>query len=183
VFVHLPPNGVLLFFDVKPVVVKHYGGRRYSSAKRLVLERRQKTRGRFYLFALYDVKHGQVRWRYYHAKNAQCVCRFMQHVRRWYPRQDVWVVLDQDRAHPCKALETRRTMRALHLHWISLPKASPDDNPLETVFSDIQLMILDNSHDPDERATRRRISQHLRQRNRRKDRSIEIKYLPDTHKG
>jgi transposase len=183
VFVHLPPNGVVLFFDVKPVFIKHYGGRRYSSAKRLVLERRQKTRGHFYLFALYDVQSGRVRWRYYHRKDARCVCRFMQQVRRWYPQQDVWVVLDQDRAHPCKAIETRRTMRALHLHWISLPKASPDDNPLECLFSDIQLMILDNSHDLDERATRRRISRRWRSRNRRKNRFIEIPYLPDSHKG
>ena len=93
-----------------------------------------------------------MRWRYDARKNAQCVCRFMQQVRRWYPQQDVWVVLDQDPAHPRKALETRRTMRALPWHWISLPKTSPDDNPLESVFSDIQLMILDNRHDRDAHA-------------------------------
>ena len=174
---------MLLFFDVKPVTVKAYGGRRFTSAKRLILERRQKTRGRFYLFALYDVQHGRVRWRYYHRKDSVRVCRFMQAVRRWYPDQPVWVVLDQDPAHPRKSLETRRVMRALQLHWISLPKASPDDNPVETVFSDVQLMILDNSHDRDERTSRRRISQHLRQRNRRRNRFIHIAYLPDSHMG
>lgn len=50
VFRHLPTAGHLLFFDVKPVAVKSYGGRRYTSAKRLVLARNQKTCGRFYLF-------------------------------------------------------------------------------------------------------------------------------------
>ena len=183
VFKHLPPDGVLLFFDVKPVAVKAYGGRRFSSAKRLVLKRYQKTRGRFYLFASYEIKNGRVRWRYYHAKSSQEVCRFMQQVRRWYPSQKVWVVLDQDPAHPRKSHQTRQVMRSLKLHWISLPKGSPDDNPVETIFSDIQLMILDNSNDPDEQTTRKRISQHLSRRNRRRNRFIRIPYLPDSHKG
>jgi transposase len=183
VFKHLPPDGVLLFFDVKPIAVKAYGGRRFTSAKQLILERYQKTRGRFYLFAAYDVKCGRVRWRYYHRKASQQVCLFMQQVRRWYPTQKVWVVLDQDRAHPCKSRQTRHVMRSLKLHWISLPKGSPDDNPVETIFSDIQLMVLDNSNDPDEQTTQKRISQHLSRRNRRRGRFIRITYLPDSHKG
>ncbi len=174
---------MLVFFDVKPIAVKAYGGRRFSSAPRLVLERYQKTRGFFYLFALYEVKSGRVRWRYYPAKSSHYVCLFMQSVRKWYPDQEVWVVLDQDTAHPRKSKQTRRQMRELHLHWISLPKISPDDNPVETVFSDIQLMILDNSNDPDEQATRKRISRHLGYRNRRPDRFIDIPYLRDSHKG
>ena len=44
-------------------------------------------------------------------------------------------------------------------------------------------MILDNSNDPDEQTTRRRISQHLSRRNRRRDRFIRIPYLSDSHKG
>jgi DDE superfamily endonuclease len=110
------------------------------------------------------------------------VGRFMQRVRHWYKAQAVWVVLDQDRSHPCKSHDTRRTMRALQLHWVSLPKGSPDDNPVETIFSDIRSMILDNSNDPDVKATQQRISQHLRNRNRRKDRHIRISYLPLIHK-
>lgn len=175
-FQHVPPNGVLIFFDVKPVTVKAYGGRRWSG-QRLVLRKYQKTRGRFYLFALYDVRHGRVRWRYYHGKDSACVCRFMCRVRAWYPQSEVWVVLDQDGAHPRKSRATRRVMRELHLHWISLPKASPDDNLCETIFSDIQLMVLDNSNDPDERTMRRRISHRLARRNRRQNRFIGIPYL------
>jgi transposase len=183
VFKHLPPQGVLLYFDVKPVAVKAYGGRRFSAAKRLVLERYQKTRGFFYLFTLYDVNSGRVRWRYYSSKDSDRVCLFMHQVRRWYPTQEVWVVLDRDSAHPRKSHQTRRVMRALQLHWISLPKTSPDDNAVETIFSDVQLMILDNSNDRDGQTTRKRISQHLRRRNRRRDRFIRIPYLPDSHKG
>lgn len=170
------------FFDVQPVTVKAYGGRRFG-AKRLILERAQKTRGRFYLFALYDVTCGRVRWRYYHGKTSQHVCRFMRQVRHWYPHQPVWVVLDQDPAHPRKSQLTRRVMRELHLHWISLPKKSPDDNAVETIFSDVQLMVLDNSNDPDERTIQRRISQRLSHRNRKRERFIRIPYLPDSHKG
>ena len=182
VFQHLPPNGVLVFFDVKPVTVKAYGGRRWSG-HRLVLRKYQKTRGRFYLFALYDVQQGRIRWRYYHRKDSVAVCRFMRLVRRWYPQSEVWVVLDQDSAHPRKSKETRRVMRELHLHWISLPKASPDDNPCENIFSDVQQNVLDNSDDPDERAMRRRISHRLAKRNRRRERFIEIPYLRDSHNG
>ncbi|MDL1893291.1 hypothetical protein FBQ87_10440 [Sphingobacteriales bacterium CHB3] len=117
----MPHSGVMVFFDIKPIAVKAYGGRRYTSAIRLVLERYQKTRGFFYLFALYDVKQGRVRWAFYPSKDSKHVCRFMQRVRRWYPTQEVWVILDQDRAHPRKSRETRRTMRSLKMHWISLP--------------------------------------------------------------
>jgi len=172
----------MVFFDVKPVTVKAYGGRRWSS-KRLVLRKYQKTRGQFYLFALYDVKQGRVRWRYYHGKASIQVCRFMRCVRRWYPGAKVWVVLDQDSAHPRKSHETRRVMREQELHWISLPKASPDDNPCETLFSDIQLNVQDNSDDPDEHAMQKHISHRFARRNRRQDRFIEIPYLWDSHKG
>ena len=37
-----------------------------------------------------------------------------------------------------------------------MPKGSPDDNPAETIFSDIQQNILDNSDDPDELAADQR---------------------------
>lgn len=181
-FQHLPPNGVLVFFDVKPVTVKAYGGRRWSS-QRLVLRKYQKTRGCFYLFALYDVRQGRVRWRYYHRKDSVAVCRFMRQVRRWYSKAEVWVVLDQDSAHPRKSQDTRCVMRELKLHWISLPKASPDDNPCETIFSDVQLNVQDNSDDPDEQMMRKRISYRLNRRNRRGKRFIEIPYLWDSHKG
>ncbi len=181
-FQHLPEDGILVFFDVKPMTVKAYGGRRWS-AHRLVLRKYQKTRGRFYLFALYDVQHGRVRWRYYHRKDSLAVCRFMRQVRRWYPDQSVWVVLDQDRAHPRKSTATRRVMWELKLHWISLPKASPDDNPCETIFSDVQQNVQDNSDDPDERMLRRRISHRLNRRNHRRNRFIEIPYLWDSDKG
>ena len=168
---------MLIFFDIKPIAVKAYGGRRYTSAKRLVLERHQKTTGFFYLFALYDVKQGRVRWAFYPSKDSEHICRFMRRVRQWYPTQEVWVILDQDRAHPRKSRATRRMMRELKLHWISLPKASPDDNAVETLFSDVQLMILDHSNDPDSQTTQRRISAHWRKRNRRHDRFITIPYL------
>jgi hypothetical protein len=178
----LPPGGVLGFFDVQPITVKAYGGRRYTAARRLVLDRRQKTRGRFYLFLLYDATTGRVRWQFRPGKGAVDVCAFMRRMRRWYPAPRVpavWIVLDQDPAHPCRSGATRHQMRALGLHWISLPKASPDDNPAEAVFSDVQLMVLDHSNDPDAPTTQRRISAHLTRRNRRRDRFIRVRYLAD----
>jgi DDE superfamily endonuclease len=148
----------------------------------LLLHARQKTRGRFYLFTTYEVNRGRTHWAFYPTKDAAQVCRFMRRVRRWYPRAAAWVVLDRDSPHPCKARQTRRVMRSLRLRWITLPKGSPGDNPVETIFSDVQQMILDNSDDPDPPATQRRISAHLRNRNRRRDRRIRISYLFDSHK-
>jgi transposase len=179
---HRPRGGVLLFFDVQPITVKAYGGRRYTSARRLVLPREQKTRGRFYLFTAYEFNRGVVHWAFLPGKGAGDVCRFMRRVRRWYPGRRVRVALDRDPAHPHKAQRTRRLMRHLGLTWTTLPKKSPDDNPVETIYSDIQQMILDNSNDPDARATQRRLSGHLRARNRRPDRRIKVWYLADTHK-
>jgi transposase len=174
---HRRRGGLLAFFDVQPITVKAYGGRRYTRETQLLLPAKQKTRGRFYLFTMYEVNHGRVRWAFYAGKGAEYVCRFMRRVRQWYPRQPLQIALDQDPAHPCKAKQTKRLMRQLGLRWTSLPKGSPDDNPVETIFSDIQQTILDNSDDPDAQATQRRISVHLRSRNRRKDRFVRISYL------
>jgi hypothetical protein len=174
---HRRRGSLLAFFDVQPITVKAYGGRRYTRAKQLILEAKQKTRGRFYLFLLYEVNHGWVRWAFFAGKGARYVCQFMRRMRRWYPRQCLRIALDQDPAHPCKAKQTKRLMRQLGLRWTSLPKGSPDDNPAETIFSDIQQALLDNSNDPDAEATQRRISAHLRARNRRKDRFMRISYL------
>jgi transposase len=146
-----------------------------------VLARAQKTRGFFYLFTAYEVKRGRRHWAFFEGKSSEFVCRFMKQIHQWYPDQQVWVVLDRDPAHPCKSHQTQRLMRALKLHWVSLPKGSPDDNPVEGIFSDIQLMILDTSNDPDAKATRRRISNHLQRCNRRKKRKIRIPYLPGSH--
>jgi transposase len=180
---HLPSDGVLLFFDVQPIVVKAYGGRRFTAAKRLVLPRPQKTRGRFYLFSPYDVRSGRLFWDFLPGKSAEYVCRFMRRVRRGYPDPPVGIGLDQDPSHPRKCRLTRQTMRELKLHWISLPKGSPDDNPVEVIFSDVQLRILDTSNDPDARTLQGQIRQHLRRRNRRRDRHICIPYLLDSHRA
>src|SRR5512135_3082054 len=161
--------------------------RLYTTAKRLVLQRNQKTRGRFYRFLLYDVNHGRVHWAFYPGKGATYVCRFLRQIRRWYPRGPLRLALDRDPAHPIKARATRAMMRRLHLNWTSLPKRSPDDNPCETIFSDIQQNVLDTTNDPDQGATKGRISRHLRSRNRRSDRFIRISYLEKprrrTHKN
>ena len=173
---------MLLFFDEQPIAVKAYGGRRYTSAPRLILERGQKTRGRFYLFVAYEVNSGRRRWAYYDQKRSDEVCHFMRQIRRWYPNQVVWIVLDRDSTHPCKSGQTRRQMRELKLHWITLPKGSPDDNPVENIFSNIQLMILDNSNDPDVKTTQKRIGRYLQRCNRRRHRLIRIPYLYHSHK-
>lgn len=145
------------------------------------LLRNQKTRGRFCLFTVYDAVSGAVHWMFLPGKGAKYVGQFMRQVRRWYPDIPLWLALDQDRSHPCKSRDTRRVMRELQLHWISLPKGSPDDNPVETIFSDVQLTILDNSNDPDAKATQHRISAHLRGRNRRHNRRISVPYLASKH--
>jgi hypothetical protein len=180
---HRPRHAILVFFDVQPITVKAYGGRRYTRAGQLVLARNQKTRGRFYLFLLYEVNRGLVHWAFFPGKGAVYVCRFLRRVRKWYPREAVRIALDRDPAHPIKAGATRSLMRRLRLNWTSLPKRSPDDNAAETIFSDIRQNILDNSDDPNEWATRGRISRHLRARNRRPDRFVKIGYLRNTHKN
>ena len=163
--------------NVQPITVKAYGGRCDTTAQRLVLQRNQKTRGRFYLFLLYEVNHGRVHWAFFPGKGSAFVQQFLRRVRRWYPRQPVRIALDRDPAHPIKAKATRALMRQLRLQWTSLPKRSPDDNPAETIFSDIQQNVLDTTNDPDEQTTKQRISRHLQGRNGRTDRFIRISYL------
>jgi len=114
-------------------------------------------------------------------KGAKYVAQFLRHLRHWYPDATLWVALDQDRAHTCKSRQTRQVMRDLELHWINLPKGSPDDSPVEIIFSDIQLMILDNNNNLNAKVTQHRMSAPLRRRNRRKDRIIPVPYLYSKH--
>ena len=67
---HRRRGSLLAFFDVQPITVKAYGGRRYTREAQLILSAKQKTRGRFYLFALYEVNHGRVRWAFFAGKGA-----------------------------------------------------------------------------------------------------------------
>ncbi len=179
---HLPADGRLLFFDAKPIAVKAYGGARYTSQKRLVLPLWQKTHGFFYLFAVYEVNVGRLHWAFYPSKDSSCVCQFMQRVRRWYRKSSVWVVADQDGSNPSRCKRTQGLVRHLGLHWRTLPKDSPDDNPVETLFSDVQQRILQLSNDADAQGTQQRIGWHLRGRNRRRDRAIQVSYLEHSHK-
>ncbi len=130
---HLPPGSHLLFFDVKPVTVKAYGGARYTAQRRLVLGRRQRTRGRFYLFLVYEVTSGKVHWRHLPGKDSTWVCRFMRQVRRWYPRGEIWLALDQDSPHPQVAADAAHDARvepALRQPAEGLSRRQPGRDPL-----------------------------------------------------
>ena len=168
---------------MKPVAVKAYGGRRYSK-KRLVLSRGQKTYGLFYLFVAYEYHSGRRLWGFYPGKSSRYVCHFFKKVRRHYGKRKLRLAVDRDSPHPIKCARTRRQLRALGIRWTSLPKGNPDDNPVETIFSDVQKMVLDTSSDTDPAVTRRRISGHLRGGNRRADRRIRVSYLeiPPKHR-
>lgn len=173
----MPSNGLFFFFDVQPIAVKAYGGQKWTTEKALILAKNQKTKGMFYLFLVYEAKTGIVLWAFYRSKGSRYVCKFMKQIRHRFPQQQIWMALDQDRPHPRICRFTRSTMRELKLRWISLPKRSPDDNPVENIFSDIQQNILDCSDDQSVLATQCRISSHLRKRNKRSERKIRIPSL------
>jgi len=176
-------GSVLLFFDVQPIAIKAYGGRRYSK-KRLVLSRAQKTYGLIYLFVAYEYNSGRRLWGFYHGKSSKYVCAFLKKVRSRYGKRKLRLALDRDSPHPIKCARTRRQLRALGIRWTSLPKGNPDDNPVENIFSDVQQMVLDTSSDTDPAVTRRRISGHLQGCNRRPNRRIRVSYLeiPPKHR-
>jgi transposase len=148
----------------------------------LVLPRQQKTRGRCSVFAVYEVNRERVRGAFLPGQRSLFVIGFLRQIRRWYPEPEVWVVWEQEGAHPCQWRATRQAMRERKRHGGSLPQGSPDDHPVETLFSDGQLMILDNSNEAEALATKRRISAHGRGRKRRRDRHIRIPYRGDSDK-
>ncbi len=170
---HRPRRGVLLFFDVQPITAKAYGGRRSSAAARRVQPSQQKTRGRFDLLLAYKLKRGIVPGYFQAGKGATSVYWIMRRARHGYRGPPVRVALGRDSPHPCKAQKTRRVMQTSELKRTSWPKGSRDDNVAATNFSDILLMIRDNSNDPDGPTSRQ---------NRRRDRRSKIGYLPGTHK-
>jgi hypothetical protein len=168
---------------VKPVAVKAYGGRRYSK-KRLVLSRGQKTHGLFYLFVAYEYNSGRRLWGCYPGKSSRYVCHFLKKLRHRYGKRELRLAVDRDSPHPIKCARTRRQLRALGIRWTSLTKGNPDDNPVETIFSDVQQMVLDTSSDTEATVTQRRISGHLQGCNRRANRRIRVSYLeiPPKHR-
>ena len=107
----LSDDGHFVFFDVQPIAVKAYGGRRYTSELRPVLESKQKTRGMFYLFTAYSATTGRVYWSFMSGKSSRFVCRFFRKLRRHIPNSELWVMLDRDPAHPIKSKMTKRLFR------------------------------------------------------------------------
>lgn len=177
---HLVRGSVVLFLDENgPITVKRYGGYRWTTEKRLILPKYQKTRGKFYLLAAYDLFQGRVRWAFDEHETSAEFIAFLRQIRRWYPHQPILIVLDSDTIHPQKSGESRREMRRLQIHWLSLPKGNPDDNPVETVFSVLQREVIAGSNARDPGEQQHRISHSLQQRNRRKDRFIRLGYLKD----
>jgi transposase len=173
---------MVLFMDEKgPITVKRYAGSLWTTAKRVVLRKYQKTRGKFYLFSAYELYGGRVRWRFYERSRSDEVIAFMRQIRRWYPHQYILVILDQDTTHPQKCVATQQMMRRLKIHWLSLPKGSPDDNPLETIFSLVQRELLAGSDAPDVTTLKQRIRAYLAARNRRSNRCVHLAYLDDFH--
>lgn len=142
----------------------------------------QKTRGKCYLFGAYELRSGRIHWKYYARSRSEEFMAFMRQVRRWYPHQYLLVVLDQDTTHPQKCAASRNEMRRLKIRWLSLPKGSPDDNPIETVFSLLQRDVLAGSDAPDLSTLKGRVSRYLWLRNRRKNRCVRLAYLDDFHK-
>ena len=177
---HLPPGAVVLFMDEKgPITVKRYGGFIWTTAQRVIMHKNQKTRGKFYLFGAYELFSGRTRWRYYDRSRSDEFILFMQEIRRWYPHQYILVVLDQDTTHPQTCVTSRRAMRHLKIHWLSLPTGSPDDNPLETIFSLLKRDVLAGSDAANVSELKRRLSWYLWRRNRHKDRFVLLAYLRD----
>ncbi len=180
---HLPRGSVVLFMDEKgPITVKRYGGYRWTREKRVVLRTYPPTRGKYYLFAAYELFHGRVRWKFHERSRSVEFIKFMQQVRRWYPHQYILVILDADTPHPQHCVASRQEMRRLKIHWLSLPKGSPDDNPLETVFGVLQDEVLVGSAPRDVADQQRQMSRALQRRNRRKDRFVRLKGLDNFHK-
>jgi transposase len=181
---HLPRGSVVLFLDEKgPITVKRYGGYRWTAEKRLILPKYQKTRGQFCLFAVYELLRGRVRWKFdEHATSVEFIA-FLRQIRRWYPHQSILIVLDSDTIHPQKSGDSRREMRRLQIHWLSLPKGDPDDSPMETVLIVLQGEAIAGRDAPHTAEQKRRISHSLQRRNRCRDRSIRIPCLLDIHTG
>lgn len=176
----MPRGAIVLFLDEKgPITVKRYGGYRWTAEKQLVLPKYQKTRGKFYLFAAYELFQGRVRWKFTERETSVEFIAFLRQIRRWYPQQYILIVLDSDTIHPQKSADSRREMRRLNMHRLSLPKGNPDDNPTETVFSGLQREVISGSDAPDTHEQKRRIGRSLQRRNRRKDRFIRLGYLND----
>ena len=158
------------------------GGRRCTSARRLGREKAQKTRGLFSRCAADEGHTGRRRWACYDGKSAEPVWHYMKPRHPWSPDQQVWGVRERDAPPPCQSVLTRREMRRLQLPGITRPKGSPDDHPVETSFSAIPLMVLDNRPDPAVQTTPRRISQPLRRGHRRQNRWIHLPYVHGFHK-
>jgi transposase len=163
------------------VPVKASGGRPYPRAKHLSRPAPQKTRGFFSRFSCSEFNTGRVHGAFDPSQDATAVCAFLRRVRHGYPQRPVRVVLDRDGAHPWKAKRTRHVMRKLGVAWTTLPKRSPDDNPVEGLFRDVEQRVLDSRDDADEPTTQHRISGHLQAGNRR-GRRMRVHDLPDSPK-
>jgi transposase len=125
------------------VVLKAYGGRTWC-ARAHRLPAKQSIRGKTELLGAWDVHRGKLWLRFFQRKRAKEVIRFLDFLRKRYPRNRLYLILDCWRVHRSKALKAY--LRGKPITLVELPTNCSWLNPIERVFSEVQTQVLDNSN-------------------------------------
>ena len=145
-FASPPPNSIVLSFDEKgKTPIKKFSGRKWTNEKRYRIPYAQKVKGLVDIFAAWDPHNEKIYYKFYDWKNAYILIDYFE----WllgtvFLKEQLYIILDGWSVHKSHAIKTFETLNP-RLHLIPLPTCSSWMNPIERIFSRVQVEVLDNS--------------------------------------
>lgn len=133
-------------FDEKSrIAIKQYNGCIYTKEKKARHPAKQKVKGLLDMPAAIDVHTGDIHYWFYDWKNSFIVIECFEDLLSKYPDKDVYIILDNWRAHTSFAI---RVWNFFHprIHLVYLPTNASWMNMIERVFSKFDKDILQNSN-------------------------------------
>ena len=143
----MPPlNSIVFSFDQKAkIAIKQYTGSVYTRENLVKHPDKQKTRGLLELPAAINIHTGQIHYWFYDWKNSFIVIECFEDLLRFYPNQDIYIILDNWSAHTSHVLHVWTYFHP-RLHLVYLPTNASWMNMIERVFAKYDKDVLQNSN-------------------------------------
>lgn len=141
-----PQNSIVFSFDEKAKIpIKEYKGSIYTKENHVYYPAKQKVKGLLEMPAAINIHNGDIHRWFYDWKNSFIVIECFEDLLRRYPDKDIYVILDNWRAHTSYAIKVWAFFHP-RFHIVYLPTNASWMNMIERVFSKFDKDILQNSN-------------------------------------
>ena len=140
------PNRIVFSFDEKAkIAIKEFKGYAYTKQKKIYYPEKQKVKGLLEMPAAINIHTGKIHYWFFDWKNSFIVIECFEDLLRKYPDKEIYVILDNWRAHTSKTIQIWEDLHP-RFHLVYLPTKASWMNMIERVFGKLDKDILQNSN-------------------------------------